>query len=115
MAPFSLRLTIEERAELERLACGMSLSAYVKASLFDSAGPMPKRRARQPVKDEKMLGQLLGALGVSRLSQNMNQLAKASHIGNLPLPDDVARLLVDACHDIKAMRQMLMKGLGMRT
>jgi len=115
MAPFSLLLTIEERAELERLAHGMPLSAFIKARLFDSTDAVPKRRPRQPVKDEKMLGQLLGALGASRLSQNMNQLAKAAHVGNLPLPDDVARLLVDACHDIKAMRQMLMKGLGMRT
>ncbi len=115
LAPFSLRLTVEERTELELMARGMSLSAYIKACLFDSAGTAPKRWSRQPVKDEKMLGQLLGGLGASRLSQNMNQLAKAAHIGNLPLQDTVEGALIEACEDIKVMRQMLMRGLGMRT
>lgn len=114
MAPFSLRLTVEERAELERLARGMSLSGYIKACIFNSAGTVPKRWSRQPVADEKMLGQLLGALGATRLPQNMNQLAKAAHVGNLPLQDTVEGALIEACEDIKAMRLMLMQGLGMR-
>jgi hypothetical protein len=33
--PFSLRLTFEERAQLEAAANGISLGAYIRAVLFD--------------------------------------------------------------------------------
>ncbi len=113
-APFSLRLTPEERAKLAEMAGRESLSAFIKARLFDSNAPIVKRRNVNPVQDQKLLGQVLGALGRSRLSQNMNQLAKAAHVGNLPLPEDVEKLLVTACAEITDMRQMLMRALGMR-
>lgn len=112
-APFSLRLTADERTELEKMAGSMSLSSYIKARLFDSEAPAPRRRRRRGVRNEKALGQALAMLGSSRLSQNMNQLAKAAHVGNLPLPGDVERDLRRACADIQAMRIMLMRALGM--
>ncbi len=114
-APFSLRLTLEERAELEQRAHGMSMSAYIKERLFDDNAPVKPRRQRKPrIKDYKALAQLLALLGSSRLSQNMNQLAKAAHVGNLPLQPDVERQLISACGDIHSMRVMLMRALGMR-
>jgi len=110
--PFSLRLTQDERAELERMAGSMSLSSCIKARLFDSEAPAPRRRRRRGVKDERALRQLLAMLGSSRLSQNMNQLAKAAHVGNLPLRDEVERDLNKACGDIQMMRVILMRALG---
>ena len=111
-APFSLRLTPQERAELERLAGDMSLSAFIKDRIFDPDNPHPRRRRRRSVADHKALAQAMAMLGSSRLSQNMNQLAKATHTGNLPLPDQVARELERGCADIRAIREMLMRALG---
>jgi len=94
------------------MAGSMSLSSYIKARLFDSEAPAPRRRRRRGVRDEKALRQLLAMLGSSRLSQNMNQLAKAAHVGNLPLRDEVERELNKACGDIQMMRVILMRALG---
>lgn len=115
LAPFSLRLNADERARLEDMAGRESLSGFIKGRLFDPNKPIVKRRNLNPVQNKKLLGQVLGALGRSRLSQNMNQLAKAAHVGNLPLPEDVERLLVAACADIADMRQMLMQALGVKS
>src|SRR3546814_4492279 len=76
-APFSLRLTFEQRAQLEQDAGGMSLAAYIQSRLFDSENPAPRRRGKRPVKDYQALAQVLGKLGQSRLSANLNQLARS--------------------------------------
>jgi len=112
-APFSLRLTVEERAKLQELAGDMSISSFIKDNLFKSSGKKIRRRRRKPIKDQKLLAQVLAILGKSRLSQNMNQLAKASNTGSLPLISEVEKELRQACADIQAMRLMLMRGLGL--
>ena len=111
-APFSLRLSFEERAKLEKLAGGSSLSAFIKAKVFADEGYIRRLRGKFPVKDHEALGKVLGQLGASRLSQNMNQLAKAAHLGALPVDEDVADQLNQACQDISMMRNALMRALG---
>jgi len=117
-APFSLRLSVEERERLDRLAAGESLSSFIKRHVFTDAGrrnaALPIKRGKAPVKDHIALAQVLAALGHSRLSQNMNQLAKAAHIGTLPLPHDVERELKQACVNIQYMRGCLIQALGMK-
>lgn len=117
LAPFSLRLSFEERAKLENLAAGESLSSFIKRHVFTEEGQRnaapPTKRGKAPVKDHILLGQVLAALGRSRLSQNLNQLAKAVNTGNLPLAYDVERDLKQACGDVHAMRYLLMRALGM--
>ncbi len=113
--PFSLRLSIEERAKLEAMAGRESLSGFIKGRLFGPDAPIIKRRNMNAVQHYKLLGQVLGALGRSRLSQNMNQLAKAAHVGNLPLQEDVEKLLITACTEITEMRQMVMRALGVKS
>jgi hypothetical protein len=83
-APFSLRLTLDERQALEREAGHQSLGAYIRAKLFDDA-ERQRRRHRKPLKDDQALAKLLGALGESRLANNLNQLAKAANTGSLPI------------------------------
>src|SRR3546814_7675383 len=68
-APFSLRLTFEQRAQLEQDAGGMSLAAYIQSRLFDSENPAPRRRGKRPVKDYQAFAQVLGKLGQSRRSE----------------------------------------------
>lgn len=119
LAPFSLRLSFQERVELEQLAAGESLSSFIKRHVFTEEGQRnaapPTKRGKAPVKDHILLGQVLAALGRSRLSQNLNQLAKAANTGNLPLPYDIERDLKQACNDINVMRWLLMRALGMHT
>ncbi len=111
-APFSLRLSFEEKALLRAAANGVPLGAYIKAKLFDEPLEKVRRRNTNPVKDHEALGRLLGSLGQSRLSQNLNQLARASHTGALPVSPEVEDELRQACADVKAMREELMRALG---
>lgn len=111
-APFSLRLSFEEKAALLDAANGVPLGAYIKAKLFDEGLEKVRRRNTNPVQDHQELGRILGSLGASRLSQNLNQLARAANRGALPVSPDVEEELKQACADIAAMRDALMRALG---
>lgn len=114
-APFSLRLTFEERARLDRDAAGMTLGAYIRGRLFGETANPRKTRGRQPVKDHEALGRVLGALGGSRLSQNLNQPAKAVNTGSLPVTPETERDLSEACAAVALIRSELMRALGAST
>lgn len=111
-APFSLRLTFEERASLEQAAGDMPLGAYIRSQVFKDGKARSRRRYKRPVKDHQALGQLLGALGEARLANNLNQLAKAVHTGSLPVTPETEKALRDACAEIHQMRSLLMRALG---
>jgi hypothetical protein len=90
----------------------MSLAAYIHSRLFDPTNPPPKRRSKTPVKDHQALAQVLAMLGQSRLSSNVNQLAKSANSGSLPVtPDTEAALLAAA--EIQDMRRLLIKALNL--
>lgn len=111
-APFSLRLTFEERAKLEEAANGVPLGAYIKAVLFSEDLKKVRQRGHKPVGDQEALGRVLAALGKSRLSSNLNQLARAVNTGSLPVHPEIEGELRDACADIAAMRKALLRALG---
>lgn len=111
--PVSLRLTFEEKANLEKAAAGMSLSAYIRWKLFDpSSPPPPPRRAAFPVKDFRALAQLLAMLGQSRLANNMNQLARAANSGSLAVTPETEEALLTAVSEVAHMRSLLIQALG---
>lgn len=111
LSPVTLRLSVEERARLERDAGGQTLSAYVRSRLFgDHVTPRRKRRAA--VADHAALGRVLAALGQSHLASNVNQLAKAVNTGTLPLGSDTEKSIRQACSDIAAIRNDLMVAIG---
>ena len=110
-APFSFRLTIEERTMLEAAAGETSLASYIKSRLFEDSAP-PHRKARRPSLDRQLLSEALGKLGQSRLPQNMNQIAKAANLGTLPVLPETEEDIKQACYDIAVMRMMIMKALG---
>lgn len=110
--PFSLRLSFEERARLEQAAAGMPLGAYIRSKLFGTDLTPRRTRGHAPVKDHAALGQVLGALGASRLSSNLNQIAKAAHIGALPVTPELEEELSEACSAVQSMRAELMRALG---
>jgi len=109
--PFSLRLTFEERAKLERDAAGMALGAYIRSRLLDPETVAPRKRGKFPVKDHQALAQLLGLLGQSRLANNVNQLARAANTGSLAVTPDTEEALISATADINHMRQLLIQAL----
>ena len=113
--PFSLRLTFEERARLERDAGDMPLGAYIRSRLFDESAPhRTSRKAKRPVKDHQALANVLGELGKSRIANNLNQLAKASNSGSLPLTPETEKSLQEACAGVQWLRMTLMQALGLQ-
>lgn len=113
--PFSLRLSFEERANLEAAANGVPLGAYIRSVLFEQDLPKVRRRGAHPVADHTELARALALLGGSRLSANMNQLAKAANLGMLPVTPDTEANLAKACADIAEMRDALVTALGLET
>lgn len=117
-APFSLRLTFEERTRLEELAGDEPLGSYIKRKVFDGQGTSNKRarsKLRRPIKDDASLAKLLALLGGSRIANNLNQLAKAVNIGALPVVEETEKDIRRACVDIAAMRETLLRALGNRS
>lgn len=110
--PFSLRFTHEERERLDAERGRKPLSAHIREQLFgDDAAPR-KRRGNSPVADTEALGRVLGALGQSRLSANLNQLAKAVNTGSLPVTPETESDLREACREVSALRADLLRALG---
>lgn len=112
--PFSLRLSGEERAQLEQAAGNEPLGAFIRAKLLGGDLVPRRTRGRTPVGDHVALAKVLAALGASRLSSNLNQIAKAVHLGALPVSDEVERDLNEACGAVRDMRMHLLRALGMK-
>ncbi len=108
--PFSLRLSFDERAQLETEAGNMALGAYIRERLLGD--PTPRKKRRKPIKDETALSQLLGELSRSNIANNLNQLAKAAHSGSLDVTPDTERAIREAYSEIMWMRSKLMQALG---
>ncbi len=112
-APYSIRFSEDERTELDRLSKGMKWSAYIKAVLFVEKRK-PSRNVVAPIRDKKLHATLLASLGASRISQNINQLAKAVNSGSLPVSDEVEERIKEACEAILWMRDTLIKCMGLK-
>ncbi len=110
--PFSLRLSFDERGILEHDAAGKALGAYIRDRLFGDDVTPRTTRGKFPVKDHAALGRVLGALGASRLSANLNQLAKAVNTGSLPVTPETEEELRRACAAVLAMREDILNALG---
>ncbi|WP_276719452.1 hypothetical protein [Pseudooceanicola nitratireducens] len=110
--PFSLRLTYEERARLDAERGSKTLAAYIRERLFGVDAAPRKKRGNSPVQDKEALGRMAGALGQSRLSQNMNQLAKAVNSGSLPVTPETEAEIKESCREISEMRAALLAALG---
>ncbi|MEQ9315776.1 MAG: plasmid mobilization relaxosome protein MobC [Henriciella sp.] len=112
--PFSLRLTREERARLEAQAGSQPLGAYIRSRLLGQ-NTSKRRRSRRPRIDETMAARLLGELGKSRISSNLNQLARAANMGTLDLDPETVQELQEACEAVREMRAALIAALGVKS
>ena len=112
ISPLTLRLTIEERAELEELAAGMTLSTYVRACVFGQEAKRRKRRSKDTIADKKVAAEALALLGQSRIASNLNQLAYHANIGALIVGEAEKADIAEANTHLLAIRTLLVKALG---
>jgi hypothetical protein len=106
-APFCIRLSDGERAQLEHDAGGLPLGAYIKSRMFGGAG---SRKA-----DRHALSRLLAVLGASGIARNLDELAQAARSGSLPIDPGTQGALRAAVADIAEIRRLLMEALGFRS
>jgi len=110
--PFSLRLSEGEKARLRAEAGNQPLGAYIRSRLLGEDASK-RRAARRPRLEEKTAARLLAELGRSQLAASLNQLARASKSGSLPITEETEAALVKACTDIRRMRDELMQAMGL--
>ena len=111
-SPLTLRLTVDERAKLEELAAGMTLSAYVRACVFAEETKRRKRRPNDVVEDKKAVAEVLALLGQSRIASNLNQLAHHANLGILIVGDEEKAQIAEANAHLQAIRGLLVQALG---
>ena len=113
-APFSLRFSDAERADLDARAGSTPLGAYIKSQLFDGAR-RPARKGGASINNSVALAKALALLGQTRIASNLNQLAKASNIGTLSLTPEVEDDLKEAFAYISEIRCLLIDALGLQS
>jgi len=111
--PFSIRLTEDEKRLLLARAGRVPLGTYIRDAILSGDAQAKRRRQANPVKDHEALARVLAALGQSRLSNNLNQLAKAVNIGALPVTPETETEITEACRAVAAMRVDLVRALGL--
>ena len=111
-APFSIRLSSEDRARLTLEAGDVPLGAYIKGKVLGTASGTRKRRKMLAIKDREALAQTLALLGRSHLANNLNQIAHAVNIGVLPVTPETEEELRAALNDVRQVRHLLISALG---
>ncbi len=113
-APFSIRLSAEERAWLERKAGSRPLGRYIRAKLLGD-DETPRKAARAPSIDYALLGQMLGMLGKSEQVSCLFLLLAAAEAEHVALGEAERQALDEACADVHEMRTLLIRALGLRS
>lgn len=112
--PFSIRLSADERAYLERKAGTRPLGRYIRGKLLGDE-EAPRKAARTASIDYAMLGQVLGVLGKSELATHLCLLAAAAEAGRLELAERDRAALKHACEDVREVRALLVSALGLKS
>lgn len=107
----SLRVTLDEKAELTRLAEDLPVSRFIIDSVLKNGMRSSKVRA---FIDKQKIAQLLGLLGQSGIASNINQLAKAANSGSLPVNGEVLNTLNESVNTILWMRDELITALKLK-
>lgn len=113
-APFSIRLSEDERAYLERKAGNKPLGTYARDKLLGDAQTARKPALRKQRMDYEVLGRVLAMLGDSELATSLCMLALAAESGSLPVTKDVEGKIHSACDDVQEIRLILIRALGLR-
>ena len=111
-SPISIRVTVEERAELQAMAGRAPVGAYIKECVFKGHTPR-KARHSNPVDDFDTLARVLSALGRSDVFRNLDVLAAQAEAGTLDLSDGHIQTVLAACACVTSMRADLIRALGL--
>lgn len=112
-SPVTLRLTPEERTQLEELADGMTLSAYIRACIFEQESKRRrKKRSKDVIANKKLIAEVLGLLGHSRMANNLNQLAYQANSGALVIEEEEKAQINECYALIQDMRGLLVEALN---
>lgn len=114
-SPLSIRLTEAERALLKRKAGIKPLATYAREQLVGEALTKRKTVKKAPEIDKVLLAKILGLLGKSELAKALCLLAVAAESGSAILDEDTDAQVKEACADIRDIRLILIKALGLRT
>lgn len=116
---YTIRLSEDERAYLERQAGSLTLAAYIRLQLL-SGHKSPGRRRKvsrkrgTPSAELKVLSHMLAGLGQSDLASSMKDMAAAAKIGALPVTPELQAELFEACVHIRQMRRDLIAAIGLK-
>ncbi len=117
-SPYSIRLSAEERDYIRTKAKQMEVTdpAFIRLKVFDDnfraqSSVYQKKGGKQ---DSKEIGKVLAMLGQSRISNNLNQIAKAINTGTLIMTPEIQSQLTEACLSVQLIRTTLIKGLGIK-
>jgi len=108
--PFCIRLTDDERAELEKQAGKLPLGTFARKQLLGSkAVPRKKHsRVRHPKVSDKNLALVMALFGDQRISSNLNQLARHANMGTMDFDDYTLEQIQEACAAMIAVRNYLL-------
>lgn len=109
----TFRLTPKEHADLKHMSEGVSMSAYIRKSVFGDNAVRRKRRSHVPVKDQESLAQVLALLGQTRIANNLNQLAHHANCGSLNVDEVTKQKINEAYEHVCNMRGSLIRALGL--
>ena len=110
----SVRLSNKERAILTRKAGNRSLAAYIRHMVLgDAEAPRRKTKAK-PALDAVLLGQILGMLGQSEQVSCLFMLLAAAEDERVAMMKADRAALQDACANVREIRVLLLKALGLR-
>ncbi|ODS24760.1 hypothetical protein AB835_01515 [Candidatus Endobugula sertula] len=110
---YQIRFSPEERNKLETWANGRPIAAYIKDVLFVEERK-PQRSTGMILQDHKLFAKALGVLGQSRLSSNINQMAKAVHTGTLMVDEDTEQAIIKAMQAVIWQREMFIRAMGLK-
>lgn len=113
-SPLSLRLSDEERAQLQQDAGPLAVNAYIRKKLFGGNARLRKSQ-RRPSMDHEQIAKLLGILGQSELGPSLIAIAMAADTGSLPVTPELTDELHQACDNVRTMRSSLITALGIKS
>lgn len=111
--PLSVRFSDEEKAALREKAGDKPLGRYIREMALSEI-VLPRKKNQLFCAGEKAISRLTAKLGQSRISSNLNQIAKHANMGNLVEDDELIEDLNEACAHIAEIRSTLLKALGQR-